>query len=102
MLGANRKESPQDIDPATMMIRNSVKTAIGICDRNVFWKTECYTQALTAKILLRGYLIPSTVYIGFSKGVDGSIKGHAWLRSHDTILTGGKECESYIVQSYFC
>ena len=71
-----------------------------LCDRLVFWKTECYTQALTAKIILKTYNLPSTLYIGFYKDEIGVYKGHAWIRSYDKTITGFTY-KNYYVQSFF-
>lgn len=65
-----------------------VKTAIFRCNNYTFWKTECYTQALTAKILLRRRNISSVLTIGFMKDEAGNYKGHAWLKCGDTVVTG--------------
>jgi hypothetical protein len=100
-LGKINVESEVASHIQSVSIRKDIQIAIAICGRYVFWKTECYTQALTAKLLLNQYHLPSTVYIGFYKDEAGEYKGHAWLRSYDIIITGGKKIDKYIVQSFF-
>ncbi|MBA3674350.1 MAG: lasso peptide biosynthesis B2 protein [Chitinophagaceae bacterium] len=100
-LGKIKVESDTGAHPLSLTIRKEIKTAVMLCDKYVFWKTECYTRALTAKLLLKPYHLPSTVYIGFYKDEAGEYNGHAWLRSYDMILTGNKEIEKYTVQSFF-
>lgn len=85
-----RKNSHETVgfrDADFSMVR-SVKTAVFRCNSYTFWKTECYTQALTAKILLRRRNISSVLTIGFMKDEAGNYKGHAWLTCGDIIVTG--------------
>jgi hypothetical protein len=100
-LGKINIETDKRSHPQSLVIRTEVKTAIVLCNKYTFWQTECYTQALTGKILLKKYNIPSTIYIGFYKDEDGNYKGHAWLRSFDMVLTGDKEINKFTVQSFF-
>lgn len=101
-LGEANVESSKESHFGSIAIRTEVKTAIQLCNKYVFWKTECYTQAITAKLLLKYYHLSSTVYIGFNKNETGYYEGHAWLRCFDTIITGGVNHEKYQVQSFFC
>jgi hypothetical protein len=41
---------------------NGVYHALKLCDRYVFWKTECYTLALSGKIILGRRNILSTLH----------------------------------------
>ena len=66
-----------------------------LCNKYTLWKTECYTQAITAKILLNRKDIDGTIYIGFKKDQNGKYLGHAWLRSFDRIITGNIDIYSY-------
>lgn len=70
------------------IILNKVQHAIRRCDKFTPWKTECYTQALTAKILLRRRNLKSILYIGFKKTVTEKTDGHAWLKLNGFIVTG--------------
>jgi hypothetical protein len=99
--GNIQEESPQGPDPKTEAYRRNVQSAMRLCHLYTPWKSECYTRALTAKILLKKQRIPSTVYIGFRKEQNGHYTGHAWLRSCDMILTGREEMNGYIVHSYY-
>ncbi len=94
-------ESPLHADQDSLKYRKSIQSAIRLCDKYTFWKTECYTQALTAKILLKRKRIPSTVYIGFLKNNEGTYEGHAWLRSYDMIITGAVEKNLFHVHSFY-
>ena len=99
--GKINMESPDRRDDASIEFRKSLQSAMNLCDKYTFWKTECYTQALTAKIILNKKGIPGTVYIGFTKNEKGEYKGHAWLRSYDRVITGDSEKNMYTVHSFY-
>jgi hypothetical protein len=99
--GAMQVESPEGADLKTDAYRRNVQLALRLCHLYTPWKSECYTRALTAKILLKRKGIPSTVYIGFRKEPNGTYAGHAWLRSYDRIVTGREEMNGYIVHSFY-
>jgi hypothetical protein len=79
-----------------------VRLTIKLCDRYVPWPTECYTRALTAKIMLKRRKIASTLYFGFRKDPTGELKGHAWLRCGGIVVTGFCDFSKYVVHSSFC
>jgi hypothetical protein len=99
--GKINSETPDTTDDFSLTFRKNVKSAMRLCDKYTLWKTECYTQALTAKILLNRNNIPGTIYIGFKKDENGKYEGHAWLRSYDMIITGGEKIDNYIVHSFY-
>ena len=64
-----------------------ISNAIQRCNKFCPWKTECYTLALTAKILLKRREMKIFLYIGFKKN-SSKTEGHAWLRVGRIIVTG--------------
>lgn len=78
-----------------------VQFALKLCDRYTPWPTECYTQALTAKILLRRRNIPGVIYFGFRKNENNQLMGHAWFKSTGEIVTGFCDFSLYTVHSSF-
>lgn len=65
-----------------------IQHAVRRCNKYSFWQTECYTQALTGKILLQRRHIKSVVHIGFKKNATSKYEGHAWLTVGDIYITG--------------
>ena len=100
-LGKQNTESDRESHPGSEYIRVEIKRALALCGMYTFWKTECYTLALTGKLILKSYKLPSTLYIGFRKNEKGIFEGHAWLRSYDTILIGGIVNGDFKVLSFF-
>lgn len=74
--------------PAQLDKLRAVKRSIDRCHRYVPWNTECYTQALTARLMLRRRKIPLLLYIGFKKEESQSLQGHAWTACGPYIVTG--------------
>jgi hypothetical protein len=100
-LGNAGKETPQHNSGIDEHYVQKVKTAVWLCNKYTPWKTECYVQALTARLLLRQKQVPSTIYIGFRKRAGGKFEGHAWLRSGELIVTGNKDHATFQVHSLF-
>jgi hypothetical protein len=79
-----------------------VKTAVARCNRYVPWNTECLTQALTAKKMLRHRKINSLLIIGFRKDAGGEIGGHAWLKVGPYFITGYRpDLDDYVINGQF-
>lgn len=94
-------ETPSGPDESSEGFRKTLQSAMRLCKRYAPWPTECYTQAITARILLRRKGLPGTVYIGFHRKSDGSFAGHAWLRSYDRVITGREEMDKFVVHSFY-
>jgi hypothetical protein len=78
-----------------------IKFAVRLCTRYMPWPVECYTSSLTAKIMLKRRKLASILYFGFYKDEGGSLKGHAWLRCSEIIVTGFCDFSKYQVHSSF-
>ena len=97
----NPELSDTQISPEKRIYLTETLKALQLCDKYTPWPTECYTQALTAKILLKRRAINSTLYIGFKKGKNNQFEGHAWLISHENIITGHCDLSQFQVHSFF-
>lgn len=102
-LGTPNIESDKDcVEEQRIAYLRQVQTALKLCKKYTPWKTECYTLALTGKILLRRKKILSTLYIGFRKNTENEYEGHAWLRSGPVIVSGIEGgIPGYHIQSFF-
>jgi hypothetical protein len=100
-MGAAQAESTLMPDNTSLMLRKNIKSALQLCCKYTPWRTECYTLALTGKLLLKRRNINSTLYVGFIKDEAGKHKGHAWLRACDTYIAGYKESAGYPVNFKF-
>lgn len=101
-LGLANHEALSPIDPQADQHCRKVARALVLCQRYTPWKTECYTLALTGKLLLHQKKIPSTLYIGFKKNNAGKFEGHAWLKVSQYTISGKlPDLDHFTVHSYF-
>lgn len=79
-----------------------VQTAVTRVDRYVPWGTECYTQALTAKLMLRRRKVSTILIVGFRKETSAEIEGHAWLKIGPYYITGFRhDIDTYVINGRF-
>ena len=101
-LGPHKVETPADAPPDDLAAARRIAWAIQRVSPYTPWKSNCYPQALTAKILLRRRGIPSTLYLGAAFKADKTgLEAHAWLRCGPLYVTGGKGDESFGVLGVF-
>ena len=100
-LGKTNVRPEIELTPEQIKQINKTYHTLKLCDKYALWKTECYTLALTGKILLRRRDIPSTLYIGFKKN-EGKYEGHAWLKTpNDSIISGNMDLTQFHVNAFF-
>lgn len=60
---------------------------------------NCFAQAITARVLLRLYRIPHSVFLGLrtSNSEVGGIAAHAWTAAGRVAVTGGYSFDRYTV-----
>ncbi len=78
-----------------------IKFALQLCERYTPWRLECYTLAVTGKILLNRRKEKGILYFGFCKAADGKLKGHAWLKRSGVIVSGGSNYVDFQIHSAF-
>ncbi|MFD2520335.1 lasso peptide biosynthesis B2 protein [Emticicia soli] len=84
-----------------MNLVNDIRFAIRIVEKYTVWKNVCRHQAYQAMILCKYYQIPYQIFIGFKKGGDGKIEGHAWTLVGNQIITGFCKPEEYVIQAIY-
>ena len=67
-----------------------VSKAIPRAASRVPWRSDCLVQALAAERWLAKMGVPTVLYIGARKDEQSQFLAHAWLKSGDTIVTGGE------------
>ncbi|MFW6870107.1 lasso peptide biosynthesis B2 protein [Nocardioides sp. CPCC 206347] len=53
------------------------------------WRSDCYPQALTARVLLRLARVPHAVTFGVRRDDAGTLKAHAWVSAGRVAVAGG-------------
>lgn len=82
-------------------IIQSIAKAVNRCSRHAPWKTKCLVDAITAKLILRWYGIPSVLFLGVDKTEGKELIAHAWLKCGDTFITGKRGYQRFTVVSSF-
>src|SRR4051812_21625058 len=65
--------------------------------RRTPWESTCLAQALACAAMLRWRHLPGALYLGMMKDAAGQFQAHAWVRSGESILTGGTDLQRYTV-----
>ena len=78
-----------------------ISYAVRTMSKYTLWKSNCLTQAFTAKIMLDRRKLKSTVYLGVAKDGDNQMIAHAWLRCGKIYVTGGDGSKYYTVTGKF-
>ena len=99
--GETRDATPEDPDPRTLAYRKDLAQALSITARHLPVLRRCYIRALTGKILLARKGIRGTLYIGFRTFDNGKFEGHAWLRAHDTWITGAERRMDFSIHGIY-
>lgn len=90
-LGEHR--SPQAGGPATVPDDTTLRRAarigatVRLVARHTPWRSECYPQALTARILLGLARVPHVVSFGVRRDGDALV-AHAWVHVGGMVVTG--------------
>jgi len=99
-LGKYMKESPY-IDGTQDIFINRVGWAIQVVSKYTPWESKCLVQAITAKIVLRHKRLQNTMYLGVAKDREEQMIAHAWLRSGNKLVTGGRNSSMFTVVAKF-
>ena len=91
-----------EVSLVNKQVAAKVKLAVSRVDRYMPWGTECYTQALTAKLMLVKRKVSTLLVVGFRKDEAGEIQGHAWLKIGPYYITGFRhDIDSYVINGRF-
>ena len=82
------------VDPDPEFLRR-VGFAVGAAANNVPWRSDCFPQAIAARMLLKDSGHASTIHLGVEKSGEGGIAGHAWLTCGDVVVVGGQHLDRY-------
>ncbi len=80
------------------LIGRTVKTIA----RYTPWNSNCFPQAITARLLLGVYSIPYAIYFGLMRDATSPhMQAHAWVASGRIRVTGGDGFEQFTVVGCF-
>ena len=88
-------DSPDNrVDPDPEFLRR-VGFSVRAAANNVPWRSDCFPQAIAARMLLKRRGHASTIHLGVEKSGGGGIAGHAWLTCGDEVVVGGEDVDRY-------
>ena len=82
------------VDPDPEFLRR-VGFSVRAAANNVPWRSDCFPQAIAARMLLKRRGHASKIHLGVEKSGEGSIAGHAWLTCGDEVVVGGEDLDRY-------
>jgi hypothetical protein len=103
-IGNLNQESSLNISTEQQVIGLEIGKLIKKVSQFTPFRSLCFEQALTCKLMLNRRKISSTIYFGLLKKEknDGKdLKAHAWLRSGENYLTGNKGKNHFTVVAKF-
>lgn len=76
--------------------------AIRLAARYTPWTSNCFPQAMAARVLLSFYRIPYSLYFGLMRDSEtGEFKAHAWVAAGRVSVTGGTSFDQFTVVRCF-
>ncbi len=106
-LGTPRSETPvAGLTEKERVIVGQIARAVRTAAGHTPWKSDCLPQAVTARFMLQGRGVTSTLYLGLAKEGQNredsdALKAHAWLRSGKFYVVGGAGHLEYTVVATF-
>lgn len=80
----------------------SISRVVKMAARHTPWVSNCFPQAVTARILLGLYGIPYCIFFGVSRlPSDPEMKAHAWVAAGRVRVTGGASFAHFTVVGCF-
>ena len=83
---------------------SQVSTLVRMAAKYTPWESNCFTQALVARMVLGWLGIPCTMYFGLARdaGADaGKLRAHAWVAAGRVYVTGGLGHDKFTVVGSF-
>ena len=79
-----------------------ISRAVRLAARYTPWNSNCFPQAVAARLLLGHYRIPYALYFGLMRDPDtGEFKAHAWVAAGRVSVTGGASFGQFTVVGCF-
>lgn len=78
------------LTPAQEAKAAQIGQAIRLAARYTPWVSNCFPQAVTARLMLGAYRIPYSLYFGVMRDIEThEYKAHAWVATGRVAVTGG-------------
>ncbi len=79
-----------------------IARAVQLAARYTPWVSNCFPQAVVARLLLGWYAVPYALYFGLMRDTQTlELKAHAWVAAGRVAVTGGGSFAQFTVVSVF-
>ena len=90
------------LDPAQQARASQIGRAIRLASRYTPWNSNCFPQAVAARLLMGFYGIPYALYFGLMRDAQSlEMKAHAWVAAGRVPVTGGGSFKQFTVVGVF-
>jgi len=90
------------LDPAQQARALQIGRAVRLAARYTPWDSNCFPQAVAARLLLGWYGIPYALYFGLMREAQTlEMKAHAWVTAGRAAVTGGASFGQFTVVGVF-
>lgn len=90
------------LDPEQERRARIIKQVILLAARHTPWDSNCFPQALVARMLLGWYRVPYCVFFGVRRSpASDQFEAHAWVAAGRVRVSGGGSFMSYTVVGVF-
>ena len=80
----------------------AIGRVVRLAARYTPWESNCFPQAVAARLLLGLYRIPYVLYFGLARDAEsGGMKAHAWVAAGRIRVTGGASFRQFTVVGCF-
>jgi len=100
-LGQPQAESPHSLTPEAVQQAQLIARLVSIAGHRLPWTCTCLVQALAGMQMLRRRGQSCTLYLGVAKNQTQQLSAHAWLRSGEVFVTGGREHHDFVIVGSF-
>jgi hypothetical protein len=79
----------------------SIARVVQTVARRTPWESNCFPQAIVARLLLGLYGVPCALFLGVRDASGVELKAHAWVVSGRVCVTGGRSFDRFTVVGCF-
>ena len=90
-----------ELDPKTQKIIRHITRSISRAGTYLPGEYVCLPRSIAAKMMLRRFRIPNTLYLGIKHASNEKMKAHAWLKTGSRFVTGKSGHQEYTAIAMF-
>ncbi|HWJ11995.1 MAG TPA: lasso peptide biosynthesis B2 protein [Nocardioides sp.] len=87
--GPDPGRGPSPLGERDLTRARRIGWVVGTAAARTPWRSDCFPQALTARLLLWAARVPHVVTFGLRRDDRGTLRAHVWVAVGDAAVTGG-------------